>query len=153
MGMYRGLAFGVLSAVLALSACAAVDGQPGAATPAPSVSAAAPEASGSPGAPSPSGGPAASGSPGAVPSVEGNNPSEGGKAGADITIQGTVTAGVEAGCYILRSDDGRFSYLLLGGDRNTIMEGGRMEVTGRPAPNMMYCQQGTPFTVTSVRRI
>jgi hypothetical protein len=74
--------------------------------------------------------------------------------GADITIQGTVTAGVEIGCYILQTDDGRFSYLLLGGNRNTIMEGGRMEVTGRPAPNMAsYCQQGTPFTVTSVRHI
>jgi hypothetical protein len=150
MGKGRRLVSAVLLAILPLAACATTTSQSGASGPAPSAS-----VSGSAYAPSPSGSPGAFDSP--VPSgspVGGSNPSEGGTVGPEVTIQGTVTAGVEIGCYILRSDDGGFSYLLLGGDRNTIMAGGRVQVTGRPAPNMMsYCQQGTPFTVTAVRRI
>jgi hypothetical protein len=61
--------------------------------------------------------------------------------------------GVEAGCLLLRADDGK-SYLLVGGDRAVITGGGRLEVVGRPEPGLMTtCQQGDPFQVEQVRRI
>jgi len=71
----------------------------------------------------------------------------------EITVRGQVAEGVEAGCLLLNTDDGR-SFLLLGGDRGLIGSGGRLEVVGQPQPDLMTtCQQGTPFQVSQVRRI
>jgi hypothetical protein len=73
--------------------------------------------------------------------------------GPTVTLQGTVSMGVEPGCIILDADDGQ-SYLLLDGDREIIMSGGRIEVEAVLEPDIMTtCQQGTPVTVLSVRRL
>lgn len=60
-------------------------------------------------------------------------------------VTGTVTAGVEHGCLLLRQ------YQLVGGPRELLTVGSRVRVTGRPAPRLMTtAQQGTPFVVTAV---
>lgn len=62
------------------------------------------------------------------------------------TLTGTVQGGVEPNCVLL---DG---YLLVGGPRDVLTPGARVEVTGRAEPGMMTtCQQGTPFVVTAAR--
>lgn len=72
---------------------------------------------------------------------------------SQMTLRGQVQEGVEAGCMILNADGGEV-YLLLGGDRQIISAGGRVEVVGEPQPGLMTtCQQGTPFLVTHVRKI
>ena len=54
---------------------------------------------------------------------------------------------------LLNADDGQ-AYLLIGGDRQLIRSGARLEVTGQVQPGLMTtCQQGTPFTVATVRKI
>ncbi len=64
------------------------------------------------------------------------------------TLTGTVEAGVEAGCLLLRS--GGTTYLLIGGDRDVIKAGAAVRVTGAIARDIKsYCMQGTPFQVTS----
>jgi hypothetical protein len=71
----------------------------------------------------------------------------------DITVRGAVEEGVEAGCMLLKADDGPL-YLLVAGDRSMIAQGGRLEVVGRPVPDLMTtCQQGTPFKVSQTRRL
>ncbi|MFI6779774.1 hypothetical protein [Micromonospora sp. NPDC050276] len=63
------------------------------------------------------------------------------------TLSGTVQGGVEPNCVLL---DG---YLLIGGPRDVLTPGARVEVTGRVEPGMMTtCQQGTPFVVTAAHR-
>ncbi|GGO02977.1 hypothetical protein [Micromonospora parathelypteridis] len=63
------------------------------------------------------------------------------------TLSGTVQGGVEPNCVLL---DG---YLLLGGPRDVLKPGTRVEVTGRVEPGMMTtCQQGTPFVVSGANR-
>jgi hypothetical protein len=65
-----------------------------------------------------------------------------GGTGAPGTLTGTVEAGVEAGCLLLRG------YQLIGGPRDLLRPGARVRVTGRPAPRLMTtAQQGTPFVV------
>jgi hypothetical protein len=73
--------------------------------------------------------------------------------GTPKTLRGTAAAGVEANCVVLKADDGQ-SYLLIGGDRQLIMSGSRIEVAGKVMPDLMTtCQQGIPFTVDTVRKI
>ncbi|MFF4806838.1 hypothetical protein ACFY03_01275 [Micromonospora chersina] len=63
------------------------------------------------------------------------------------TLTGTVRAGVEPNCLLI--DDN----LLIGGPRDVLTPGARVEVTGHAEPGMMTtCQQGTPFVVESARR-
>ncbi|MBQ1018519.1 hypothetical protein KBX71_11695 [Micromonospora sp. D93] len=63
------------------------------------------------------------------------------------TLSGTLQGGVEPNCVLL---DG---YLLLGGPRDVLTPGARVEVTGRVEPGMMStCQQGTPFVVERAHR-
>lgn len=65
---------------------------------------------------------------------------------APMTLSGTVEAGVEANCLLLRG------YLLLGGDRTALRAGATVTVTGRVARDLLTtCQQGTPFTVETVQ--
>lgn len=69
-----------------------------------------------------------------------------------ITVRGTVSAGVEAGCLIL--DTGSAQYLLLGADPAVAVAGAQVEVTGQAEPGAMTtCQQGTPFQVTKTVRV
>jgi hypothetical protein len=83
-----------------------------------------------PSAPPPSGDPSGAASP---------------KAGG-TTLTGTVTSGVEPGCFLL---DG---YLLVGGPQEVIRAGARVTVTGEVKQDMMTtCQQGTPFQVATAR--
>jgi hypothetical protein len=73
--------------------------------------------------------------------------------GTPKTLRGTPFEGVEAGCLLLRADDGR-DYLLLGGDRTLIMSGSRIEVEAAIQPDLMTtCQQGIPAIVKTVRKI
>jgi hypothetical protein len=96
--------------------------------------------------------PSFSASPVQPSSIVPGSPRKGGSP-AQVTVRGSVVAGVEAGCMLLKADDGQ-SYLLLGGDRTALASGGRMEVVGRLAVGVAsYCQQGTPLQVSSVRKL
>ena len=69
-----------------------------------------------------------------------------GKPGTELTLTGTVTPGVEAGCHLLTS--GGTTYLLVGGD---ITDGQRVVVTGSVQADLMTtCQEGVPFRVASL---
>jgi len=62
-----------------------------------------------------------------------------------MTLTGTVSDGVEAGCRVLQSDQGTF--VLIGA---VTVPDGRVTVTGRRATDMMStCQQGPLFEVLS----
>ncbi|HEX8628546.1 MAG TPA: hypothetical protein VF755_10295 [Catenuloplanes sp.] len=84
------------------------------------------------------------------PVVPGESPG----AGPPQTITGTVAAGVEPDCLLLRGPAA--SYLLIfsgqSGGRAAADVGATITVVGRPQPDMVTtCQQGTPFVVTEVR--
>ena len=67
-----------------------------------------------------------------------------------MTLRGTVTEGVEAGCLLLTS--GGVVYQLQGSAARDLKAGQRVEVVGRVEEGMLsICQQGTIFTVTAVR--
>ena len=67
----------------------------------------------------------------------------------DVTVIGTVTAGVEGGCLLLEAKGG--PYLLVGGDRARLRPGARVAVTGRVDRDLLsICQQGVPLVVASV---
>ena len=127
-------------ACLVLSACAQ-DGTTGT-SPTPSASEGAPVTNSpvdpgttDPGNPSPP--PAKS----PAPRPPGTTPSTGA-----VTVSGTITAGVEAGCLLLDR------YLLVGGPGEVLRAGARVTVTGRVQPDLMTtCQQGTPFVVESAK--
>ncbi|HEX5201842.1 MAG TPA: hypothetical protein VFW27_18085 [Actinoplanes sp.] len=69
------------------------------------------------------------------------------------TITGTVEAGVEPNCRLIK--DGAGSHLLFFDDSSLKAEapvGRKVTVTGRSEPKMMStCQQGIPFIVSAVR--
>jgi hypothetical protein len=68
-------------------------------------------------------------------------------AGQVMTLTGTVSDGVEAGCRVLQSDQGTF--VLIGAVK---VPDGRVTVTGTRSTQMMsYCQQGPLFEVHSVK--
>lgn len=68
----------------------------------------------------------------------------------EVSVQGTVVPGVEAGCLLL--DTGAKRYLLIGGDRNVLRPGRKVIVRGVPKPDLLsICQQGDPLEVTEVR--
>jgi len=87
--------------------------------------------------------------PTAAPTEESGQPS----APAGQTITGTVTAGVEPNCILLSG--GGTDYLLIVKDPALLDQlkiGEQATVVGQAEPGQMStCQQGTPFTVTSVR--
>ncbi|MEU7608660.1 hypothetical protein [Micromonospora sp. NPDC049204] len=63
------------------------------------------------------------------------------------TVTGVVQSGVEPNCVLLGD------YLLLGGPRDVLTPGARVEVTGRAEPDMMTtCQQGIPLVVSNAIR-
>jgi hypothetical protein len=68
----------------------------------------------------------------------------------EVTIEGVVQAGVEAGCKLLVSQGAQ--YLLLGGDPAVLREGQRVIVRGKVEAGVATtCQQGVPFIVAEVR--
>lgn len=71
-------------------------------------------------------------------------------AGDVVTLRGTVTEGVEAGCLVLTS--GGVVYTLTGPSVRELRPGQEVEVDGRVDEGMLStCQQGKIFTVTAVR--
>jgi hypothetical protein len=70
-------------------------------------------------------------------------------AGSDITIQGVVQAGAEAGCLVMTPATPGPTYLLLGGDPKVVVVGAALEVTGHLASGGSTCQQGTLLQVDS----
>jgi hypothetical protein len=55
---------------------------------------------------------------------------------------------------LLRADHGGGVYLLVGGDRNELRAGGRVQVTGRLVPDLLStCQEGQPLRVSSIRPV
>src|SRR5689334_15493017 len=106
--------YAVVLAGLLLSACAA---QSPVAAPAPSGTVTVTPSTNSPESPMPSLSYSPKDSPQPV--------------GPDITVTGTVEAGVERGCVMLRS--GTLVFQLIGKDP-LIVEGAKVTVTGRPEP-------------------
>jgi hypothetical protein len=65
-----------------------------------------------------------------------------------VTVTGTVSDGVEAGCLVLTTDDG--TYTLIGQTRG-LTAGSQVTLRGVPAPDVLTtCQQGTAFRVLEV---
>jgi hypothetical protein len=76
-------------------------------------------------------------------------PGSGGK--REVTATGTLRAGVEPGCVLLKADQGPV-YLLVGGDRGQLHEGARVQVSGQLAPDLLStCQEGQPLLVRSIK--
>lgn len=148
MRTYR-LAVPALAVCLALSACA--NQGAGGGTPTPTPTGAQPVTSQP--TPDPTAVPATAVPPTIAPTPRAvpKTPKPGGPStppgvGA-TTLSGTVQGGVEPGCVLL---DG---YLLIGGPKDVLTPGARVEVTGRVEPGMMTtCQQGTPFVVAAATR-
>jgi Protein of unknown function (DUF5818) len=67
-----------------------------------------------------------------------------------VTVTGTVSRGVEAGCLLLDAEGGT-RYLLVGGERAQLRPGRRVAVTGRVDRSLLStCQQGEPLVVASI---
>ena len=70
-----------------------------------------------------------------------------------LTATGTLRDGVEPGCVLLEADQGTV-YLLVGGDRGKLTAGGRVQVTGMLAPDLLStCQEGKPLLVSSIKPV
>ena len=68
----------------------------------------------------------------------------------EVTLTGTVRAGVEPDCLLLEAENGG-RYLLVGGERAQLRPGARVAVTGRVDPDLLStCQQGQPLVVAAV---
>jgi hypothetical protein len=68
----------------------------------------------------------------------------------EVTVTGTVTAGVEPGCLLLEDQAGG-RFLLVGGERAELTPGRRVAVTGRVDRGLLStCQQGEPLVVASI---
>ncbi len=67
------------------------------------------------------------------------------------TLTGTVVAGVEANCLILRHSSGDY-LLLMSGSAPVARVGAKVTATGRADKGIVTtCQQGTPFVVAEIR--
>jgi hypothetical protein len=68
----------------------------------------------------------------------------------EVTVTGTVMAGVEPGCLLLEDQAGG-RFLLVGGERAQLAPGRRVAVTGRVDRGLLStCQQGEPLVVASI---
>jgi hypothetical protein len=68
----------------------------------------------------------------------------------EVTLVGTVMAGVEPNCLLLDAEGGQ-RYLLVGGDRAELRAGSRVAVTGRVDRGLLStCQQGEPLVVSAI---
>lgn len=149
-----GRVFGAVLPVLLVGVLASCAGQGGAeVTTTPTTTSSSAPASGAPSsapsetstAPSDT---SATPAPSPTSSAASPEPSE--PAGDRMTLSGTVRAGVEAGCLVLR-DDGTL-YLLLD-DQDRMKPGEKVTVTGYVDKDAMsYCMQGKPFRVLTVTK-
>ena len=75
--------------------------------------------------------------------------------GGEVTLTGTVRAGVEPSCLLLDAGNGG-RYLLVGGrraERAELRPGARVAVTGRvDRDQLSTCQQGEPLVVAAIER-
>jgi hypothetical protein len=87
--------------------------------------------------------------PSGTPSVATPSPTSPAPAtGPELTLTGTVTEGVEAGCTIMTSGDMVYE---LQGDEVQSLHGRTATVRGHVLEGMLtFCQQGTPFQVTAI---
>jgi hypothetical protein len=70
------------------------------------------------------------------------------EAGPELTLTGTVSAGIEKGCLVLTSDG--MAYVLIG-ELPGVLPGGHVTVRGHRATDVATtCQQGQPFRVSAV---
>jgi hypothetical protein len=68
----------------------------------------------------------------------------------EVTVTGTVRAGVEPGCLLLEDQAGG-RFLLVGGERAQLTPGRRVAVSGRVDRGLLStCQQGEPLVVASI---
>jgi hypothetical protein len=68
----------------------------------------------------------------------------------EVTVSGTVRAGVEPDCLLLDAGGGP-RYLLVGGERSRLRPGARVTVTGRVDRGLLStCQQGEPLVVAAI---
>jgi uncharacterized protein DUF5818 len=89
-----------------------------------------------------------------VPTAPPASPPVTGPAGpsGEVTLTGTVRAGVEPDCLLLEAENGG-RYLLVGGERAELRPGARVAVTGRVDPDLLStCQQGQPLVVAAIER-
>jgi hypothetical protein len=122
---------GLLLAAALLAACADQDAGDGGAASGGSAPTTAPETPPTTSAPSPTTAP--------------------GSGKHQLTATGTLRDGVEPGCLLLQADHGAV-YLLVGGDRGKLTAGGRVQVTGMLAPDLLStCQEGKPLLVSSIK--
>jgi len=135
----------VLTLLVCLAGCAGNNASPtagSAETSASPTSSAEPPSSSAPTPSSASGPSSSSPLPATVPSA----------AAAAETLTGTVEAGVEPDCKLIRDNTG--NHVLYFDDpllKSQAPVGKKVTVTGHSKPGMMTtCQQGTPFIVTSV---
>ena len=123
-----------LTLVACLAGCAGNNAAPSAGSSASSSSSAAPSSS-----------PSSSLSPSLEPS----------ESGTAETVTGTIEAGVEPNCKLIRDDAG--NHVLFFDDPTLKAQatvGKKVTVTGQSKPGMMTtCQQGTPFQVTRTQRV
>ena len=96
--------------------------------------------------PTPSSSPSATASPSPASSASSSSSSE--------TLSGTLSAGVEPHCLILRDATGSHSiYFHDESLRAQAPAGAHVTLVGHPEPGMMTtCQQGVPFIVTAVSK-
>ena len=145
----RRVLLGLPAAVLLLSACGdpTTPGRPGATTVPASAAVTASPSSSLPRSDVPPPVDGSSAPPGSgLPSRVDPAPAP----GRQITVEGVVEPGVEAGCKILTTPSG--SYLLLGSDEQVPL-GVRVRIQGEALTSVLTtCQQGTPLRVISVTR-
>jgi hypothetical protein len=94
----------------------------------------------------------AQGGPTTVPTAPPASPPATGPAGpsGEVTLTGTVRAGVEPDCLLLEAENGG-RYLLVGGERAELEPGARVAVTGRVDRDLLStCQQGEPLVVAAI---
>lgn len=83
------------------------------------------------------------------PSSPGSPPPSSEDQSGELTVRGTVKAGIEAGCLVLESEGEQ--YLLIDGDPPP-RPGSVVEVTGRVDRDVIsICQQGIPLRVSRIQ--
>ena len=137
-----------LAAALALTGCA----QPGTSSSAPGAPAPSGPGSPAPGPPAPaSSAPASSALVERAPSAPAGGPAK--PANGATAVTGTVTAGVEANCLLLRT--GNVDYLLImspSAATGVPKVGDKVTATGTvDTTRVTTCQQGTPLVVKEIR--
>lgn len=138
------LVIGAALCALLLTACASSTPNAPSTT---SASAAGSTAAGSTAAGTSAAGTTAAGTDGTSTGAAGPSTAADGK----TVLTGTIEAGVESGCVVLRGQDGAVLANLIDVDSIATPVGSIVTVTGSFEEDMMTtCQQGKPFTITTI---